>query len=215
MQPETNGLSVVLLGNFNPKIFQPQWFAAQGLLRGLEAEDADIEIVHNDITIFCLDWLRLEVTRERFLAATEQEAYFEILIDFINGAFSLLKHTPIGMMGINSDAHYRLRSEEKWHGIGDKLAPKDVWKGILEKPGMRRLDMYEPRENGPKGHARIRVEPSKKCHPGIYVNYNDHFEVEDPPNVIGCEEIISMLLFHWQQSVGKADSIALNLIDRS
>ena len=31
-QPNIYGHSIVLIGNFNPKIFQPAWFGAEGLL---------------------------------------------------------------------------------------------------------------------------------------------------------------------------------------
>jgi len=81
MKAELSGINIVILGSFNPKIFQPAWFAANELIRKLEAEEADTEIIHNDISIFRIgDWLRLEVTRDRFNASTEQEAYFEVLV---------------------------------------------------------------------------------------------------------------------------------------
>ena len=32
-RPEIKAFSIVLLGDFNPKIFQPAWFSAQGLIR--------------------------------------------------------------------------------------------------------------------------------------------------------------------------------------
>lgn len=72
-QPEIHSISIVLLGAFNPKIFQPAWFAFEELIRKQEAEEANIEIVHPDAVSFALEWLRLQVTRERFTASTTQE----------------------------------------------------------------------------------------------------------------------------------------------
>jgi hypothetical protein len=47
--PEIQGISIVLLVDFNPKIFQPAWFAAQNLIRQQEADEATIHIkVHPD-----------------------------------------------------------------------------------------------------------------------------------------------------------------------
>ena len=51
MKAELSGINIVMLGSFNPKIFQPAWFAANELIRNLEAEEADTQIIHNDISI--------------------------------------------------------------------------------------------------------------------------------------------------------------------
>jgi hypothetical protein len=40
--PEIQGISVVWLGDFNPKIFQPAWFAAEGLIRSRSTEWARV-----------------------------------------------------------------------------------------------------------------------------------------------------------------------------
>lgn len=212
MKIEQSGLGVVLLGSFNPKIFQPAWFAAQKLIRDLEAEEANTEVIHNDITVFSLEWFKLEVTRERFFVSTEQEAYFEILMDFVLGTFSLLSHTPVGTLGINTSLHYRVRDDKEWHAIGDKLAPKEPWKDILKNPGLRRLEMEEPREGGPNGVMRIKIEPSRKFHPGIYINVNDHYVIENPKNTIDCKEIIKILGAYWDKSVNRSKKIAEDLL---
>ena len=71
MQPdaEIRGMSIVLLGDFNPKIFQPAWFGGHGLIRPTEADEAEVEIVHSEVTKFRLDWVVLQVTRDRLEAA--------------------------------------------------------------------------------------------------------------------------------------------------
>jgi hypothetical protein len=213
VRPEIQGVSIVLLGDFNPKIFQPAWFAAQGLIGTLESEEAEanVEIIHPDVTIFRLDWLTLQVTRERFLASTAQEAYVEVLRDLVFGTFTLLRHTPAGVMGINLDMHFRMRSEEEWHAFGDRLAPKEQWKGVLEKPGMRRLDMEGARPDGLRGYIRVRVEPSPRIHPGVYFSVNDHYTVENPAAVVGCDEIIDILGRHWGESIKRSENIISSL----
>ena len=70
--PDIQGVTVVFLGDFNPKIFQPAWFAVQGLIRQQEAEEANVEIIHPDVVSFSLEWLALQVTRERFAISTTQ-----------------------------------------------------------------------------------------------------------------------------------------------
>lgn len=201
-------MSIVLLGNFNPKIFQPAWFASQGLIREIEAQEAKTEIIHTDITIFSLEWLKLEVTRERVNIGTEQEAYFEALTDFVIGTFRILKHTPASKMGINSALHFRLKSVNAWYEIGHKLAPKEPWEGILNNPGMLRVEMQETRSKGPKGFARVRVEPSNVCYPGIFVNVNDHYELNETKSIMSCEKIIDILEAYWRTSMQNSKLIA-------
>ena len=86
-------LNIVLIGDFNPHIFQPDWFILQGLLGKKEGESAKVEVIHSDLTVFNLDWLRFEVTRTRVVAMTKDERYHEIMRDLIIGTFSILLHT--------------------------------------------------------------------------------------------------------------------------
>ena len=46
IEPEISGVSVVLLGDFNPAIFTPAWFALHDLLPESVADDADLRIAH-------------------------------------------------------------------------------------------------------------------------------------------------------------------------
>ncbi len=45
-------VSIVLVGSFNPAIFQPMWFAANELIGRADAENAEVAVVHPDITQF-------------------------------------------------------------------------------------------------------------------------------------------------------------------
>jgi len=212
--PEIQGVSVVWLGDFNPKIFQPAWFAAEGLIRKQEAEKANIEIIHPEAVSFTLEWLRLQATRERFFVATTQEPYYEVVRDLVLGTFSLLRHTPVHKMGINTDMHFRMGSEDAWHAFGHRLAPKDLWQGILENPGMRSLTMEESRPDGYKGYIRVKVEPSARAHPGVYININDHYEVADPKSVIGSDEIRTLFERVWGESLRRSAHIAYTLLEK-
>jgi hypothetical protein len=212
--PEIQGISVVWLGDFNPKIFQPAWFAAVDLVRKQEAEEANIEIIHPEVVSFSLEWLILQVTRERFFVSTSQEPYYEVVRDLVLGTFTLLRHTPIHKMGINMDMHFRMRSEDAWHAFGHRLAPKDLWQGILENPGMRSLTMEGGRPDGCKGYIRVKVEPSERVHPGVYVNINDHYEVADPKSVVGNDEIRILFERSWSESLQRSRRIAYAFLEK-
>lgn len=56
LTPQLSGISLALIGSFNPEIFHPAWFGAENLVRPGEVKAAveNIEVVHKDITVFPL-----------------------------------------------------------------------------------------------------------------------------------------------------------------
>jgi len=212
-KPEIEGVGIVLVGSLNPRIFQPAWFAAENLIREEEEQAAKIELIHRQVAIFSLDWLHLQVTDEQFMATTTQSSFYEPLRDLVLGTFRLLRHTPIRMMGLNRDCHFRMSSEEAYHGLGHRLTPKEPWAGILKEPGMRSLTMEGLRPDNLKGYIRVRVEPSVRVHPGVFININDHYEVKDAATVRGCDEIIDILDREWKSSLDRSAEIASLLLE--
>ena len=79
--PQIRGLTIVLIGDFNPTIFQPAWFAAQGFITDEEARTAAIGIIHPDVTAFELSWLKLQVDRERFFSMCLAPPYFPQVVE--------------------------------------------------------------------------------------------------------------------------------------
>lgn len=214
-RPNKEGISIVLVGDFNPKIFQPAWFAAQDppLIPKLEAEEAKVEIIHPDVVIFEVDWFRLQATRDRFLISTAQASRYEFLRDLVVGTFQLLQHTPIRAMGINKDTHWGVGSEDVWHKFGHRIAPKEVWNGVLEKPGLLSLAIRGVRTDDYDGNINVKVEPSRQIHPGIYFNVNDHYSVKEPETVLGCNEMMDILRTCFHQSIKRSDNIARDLVE--
>ncbi len=211
MRPQLvyQGVNVVLRGDFNAAIFHPSWLASEDLIRSQEAEAAEIEIVHPKVAVFTAEWLRLRVFDGRFQAGTVQEAYYEALRDLVVGVFTLLNHTPLRLMGINRDFHYRLESEETWHKVGHRLAPKEDWKETLSNPGMRSVIMEGQRPDSLDGYIRVKVEPSNRVQFGVYVEVNDHYElfsVSDTPR--GTSRAIDILSKQWSESMERGLAIA-------
>lgn len=217
IEPKEYRSSIVLIGHFNPLIFRPHWFAANGLIGSEEAMNAEVEVTHKEIVIFSLEWVKITVDRDRFVA------------DFVGGRDvrgwdlvvktfkEFLQHTPIQKMGINNSVHFSVADQDVMDRIGDTLAPKEPWgewKDTLEKAkkgktrsGMRSLTMQQSiRDDGWQGHIHARVEPSVKHFPGISVTVNDHYAIEDT-DVEGCAEIISCLEENWSKSMDRSEWI--------
>ncbi len=216
-QPKIKEHSIVLIGNFNPKIFQPAWFAAQGLLSQQEAEAVKIEIIHSSVVVFSTNtnWMRMEVTGERFIVRTSQEPYDVVIRDLILGTFDLLRYTPIKQMGINREMHFQLNSEESWHKAGHLLTPKAIWDGILNEPGMLSVQMRESkRQDDLKGNINVKVEPSKSVHPGLFISVNNHIETEKQLTTEGSVELMAILNKHWERIYKRSEEIMDSLLER-
>lgn len=213
LRPELEGVTIVLRGAFNPRIFQPAWFASEDLVRKGEADAAEIEVIHKEIAVLSLGNFKLQVMEDRFTASTSDAPSVEPLRDLVLATFRLLRHTPIIQMGINTDAHFKLASEDAWHELGHKLAPKEHWSGLLENPGMKTLVMQGARPDEYDGHIHVRVEPTTKAkvHPGIFVSVNDHCQLE-AETVTGAEKILLILENGFEASVKRARDIAQKIV---
>lgn len=215
-KPEIEGYNIVLVGKLNPTIFQPAWFASEGLIRDQERDAAAIEIIHPDVVKFRLDWLNLTVTRENFSVETVQDSYYEALTNLVQGTFSLLSHSPVTMMGLNVSAHHRCRDVESWNAIGHRLAPKEhLWNDLLQEPGMNTLTVQGLRPDGHRGIIRVTVEPSGQVIPGVFVRVNDHYEIEDQENPQGCREMLDILEAEGPASIVRSREIIDAVVERA
>lgn len=211
---ETDAAVIVLIGAFNPSIFQPSWLAAHGLIRNQEAEQAEIGVVHREISAFAADWLRLQVTTDRFVAQTTDTAHFPALRDLVVATFELLEHTPFDKLGVNRLMHYRMPTIEKWHAFGHLLVPKTAWREVLgEEAGMRSLVVVgkELEENGFKTNVTVRVEPSARVLPGVFFEVNDHSETTGEDS---GRRLLTRLRERWEAPLDRARSIAEHLLSQ-
>lgn len=210
--PQMETAHVVILGKLNPAIFHPAWFSAQHLLRPQETQDAEVQLVHPDAAVMRMEWLQLQVVRERFQASTTQSQYFEPLRDLVSGIFSLLAYTPVTALGINRDFHFSLESERQWHALGHKLAPQENWPG-LKRPGLFHLTVQGEREDNIKGYIRVIVEPSPGFSHGVYVSVNHHFELAgESDQTSGAARMVELLSSYWEQSMTASSAIAQDLL---
>jgi hypothetical protein len=181
------------------------------LIREQEATHVEGIVFGNDVAAFKVDWLRLQVTPERFEAVTDDPSHVEPLRDLVLAIFGLLEHTPFNQMGLNRHLHYQMESPEAWHQFGDTLAPKSPWTALLSQPGLRSLTMEGYRSEAPHGRIQIHVEPSPKVSPGIYFGINHHFEFTEPNS---GRKLMAILLQQWQVAQAFARQAAETLLNQ-
>jgi hypothetical protein len=208
--PEISAATIVLRGSFNPRIFQPEWFAKQQLLPQQEADTSDIKIIIQQISHFETERFVIQVTEDRFVAASKPNANPAPLRDLVRGTFFILEHTPVTMMGLNHQMHFKMDSEERWHQVGDKLAPKDGWRQILEgRPGMLSLTITTQKDNPKGSKVNVKVEPSVRIPLGVFFEVNEHYQA---PETEELKALMGVLEERWEESQIYASRIASHIL---
>lgn len=194
----------MLVGSFNPTIFHPEWFLRQNLLPQTEVEAAKISVIVPQVCDFQTERFHIQVTTERFLALSNAVTNPATLKDLVLGTFFVLEHTPGRALGLNRQMHFPLASEELWHRVGDRLAPKDGWKGILKhRPGMRSLTIEAAGEDGTK--ITVKVEPSPQLKFGVYFDTNEHYQA---PKNAPMKTLMDIVRERWEDAYNYAAEIA-------
>lgn len=209
--PEISGANIVLLGSFNPKIFQPEWFVRQNLLPGEEAQAADIKLIVQQISHFETERFIVQVTEDRFTAASKPNANPAPLRDLVQGAFFILEHTPVTAMGLNCQMHFPMESEAAWHEVGDRLAPKQIWKEILPgRPGMASLTILTTKEEPKGAQVRVRIEPSVLVKQGVFFETNEHYPAPEADALKGLMQILGD---RWEEAQNYASGLVDHILD--
>lgn len=126
--------SIVLLGNFNPALFHPEWFDRYKILpaqeiqsaEGLDVKQEEIQykgkklviknsppplIVTPDFTQLTFPSLQILVQQDRFECKTIQRSNFNLVLDVIFKTFSLLNHCIVNAVGTNFEGNWKYKEE--------------------------------------------------------------------------------------------------------
>jgi len=207
--------SIVFVGDFNPVIIQPFWLANKKLIREEEAINAKIDVIHNELVKYSLDWADIEINKFRCEFRTSKSPYFEPLKDLAVNVFRILKETPIRQLGINHIYDFSLVNQKKMYDFGNRLCPLNMWNESLEKPRVLHVEVQEPkRRDGKNGVVRVRVTPSdKKIDFGVTININDHYDLGTDERGTNLE-IVKILEENWSTSNKRVSEIIENLFTK-
>lgn len=218
--PEFSGSVIVLVGSFNPQIFQPEWFARQGLLPKEQVEAAEIKVIAPAISHFETEQFIMQVTHDKFYAGSKPNADPAPLRDLVQGTFFILEHTPVTAMGLNCMLHFSMESEDAWHQVGDKLAPKDPWIDQFEgSAGLQSLSVTTSRgsktggwreETYPGARYTARIEPSVQVKFGVYFETNENYPAPKDEPLRGLMKILGE---RWGDCQIYASNVANHILD--
>lgn len=215
----SSNVSVVLVGSFNPLIFQPQWLSDHGIVGEAEAKQAvqeqRLEVLHPQVTSLNLAWMNLLVTLERFAVTVTEEPLIRAS-DFSASCFGLLSHTPVRALGLNRTVVFKAPSEAAWHALGDAIGPKEPWAKFLEggeasgkrTGGLRVLLMERSlRPDNLTGYIRVKVEAVEGSPLHTLVEVNDHFQLATSIESVPADRAVEMIRGQWDASMSRATEI--------
>ena len=225
LQIESRSWSIVMLGSFNPVIFQPAWLAAQGLVSREQADASSEVLVHEQVTSFQIGDFELKCEHGRFQIQTSNTPQIALL-DFCTKLFGeVLPHTKIESFGINTHLEVLAENIVERTAIGRKLAPTDAWgrfgKEIEalsddEPGGMSFLAMRKPIiTDGWHGYVEARLAPtvgaSKKT--GIAATINAHHVLNDYADGEGADRAARLLNDQYEHCLREADSYLSEVLE--
>lgn len=209
---EKEGASVVMVGSFNPSIFQPRWLASLGMIRAEEADSATISTIQVQVADFQTEWFRMQVLQNRFLLQSLDATHYGPIHDLVAGIFRLLPHTPVNRLGIARWFHYRMESTEVWHEVGNKLAPKEFWHPLVETPGLRSMMMQGRRTGAESGTLFVKIEPSLVIQPGVFIEVTEEYAAHGDEDLADAKWVPERLDKHWEPIMKYAEDVSQGLL---
>ncbi len=218
IEPEHGSVSIVLIGDFNPAIYTPAWFALNEILPQDVVDSAKLEVAHPEFSSFSTKWLQLQVTHERFHAVTQSIPNIQVQKFVVRTHKVHLSHTPLRAVGINREVHFRVTNSIVLNKVCKMLAPTAPWGGIAEElkldgnqNGMVSLTMtqFQPEGRPLGGKINVTVEPSvliDNGRSGFYIRVNDHYQIDDKTND-SRTKLLKFLEDDFELSIQRADKI--------
>lgn len=213
MKPDVKSASIVLVGNFNPSIFHPQWFAAHDVISQSEADEADLRIATPQVSSFSLTWGNLQVTPDQFVINCKNPSLFAMLQDLVLKTFDILGHTPVSAMGINMEQKWFSKNDTEHRKFGDRIAPKEKW-SFMAEPGLRDIVMEEQqRPDDYSGYIQVRIQALREKQKSILISINDHYYIPKYETSLGAEPVMEILRENWTTSNEHSETIIKNVIE--
>ncbi len=201
---------VVLVGNFNPSIFQPEWFIRKGIVEEWDYTGNENITIPDLAKVEFTDDRKLSVLFNKFALMATRASEYQTLHDIVLNTFNILSETPVDQMGMNYSILVEIDSE-KWKDFGYHLAPKDPWikhaeyvSGLDEVKqdivGLIEITYNLPRPDGLLGHVRPSIKAIDISKRIVSFSINSHVEIPDKSAI----EMTKILDNSWDNSLSFA-----------
>ncbi|MCP4408502.1 MAG: hypothetical protein GY807_12205 [Gammaproteobacteria bacterium] len=186
--------SVVLLGDFNPAIFSPDWILRHLDFSVDDGEKPEIKFIHGEISDFMMSDIRFTTERNRFMitsASHDIELIASLALQMFN---EVLVHTPMWAYGVNFEKHIDFVSHETRNKIGRELCPLEPWGSWASdfdnadpelNSGLSNISMKKIHSKKPEIYEVFSIQPSNISDmkgTGIFFKINNHFGDKNQSN---------------------------------
>lgn len=220
----------VVLGDFNPAIYTPDWFEKNNLIGEGDASIARDgraainPLVSHQVTNFDTDWFTIQVLENK-LTLSSKGVLTPALKDLAVGIFQLLPHTPVVAMGMNFIGQFKLNDIHEQCLVGDVFAPKAIWNSLYPEDHFAGLEnmtiriQHGSREDGTdsKDEKRILIQRSANFKFGIGLSLNDHHDLIDgyEDNFSPAERVVDIVVSQWESVWAEAERIFDQILSNS
>ncbi len=206
---EERATTIVLIGRFNPRIFQPMWFDAKGLLSEADVDPQSL-VMTDGFAAFQTELFGLLCAQERCqFTTTATTPSPDVIRDLVLGTFTLLKETPIWECGINHVGHIP-PSVRRWDDIAAQFGDPQRTFVVLDDQQLQTIEVRAQRDDEREGSRTVQLQPSTHLEGGVWFALNDHVAVRSQPDVaetVRAAEAMTVLENIWDPSVGVADDV--------
>jgi hypothetical protein len=212
--------SIVLVGNFNPSIFHPEWFIRHEIVPAWNYpgrshsgdEVAAVAVLPDLAQVEFPDQRNLHVMLNKFTLRCTRASEYLTIKDIVTSTFDILQETPITQMGMNYQAVIQLADRDLWLKFGEQIAPKSPWLAAapyindLDKEkqsvlGLLEMTMQMPRPDDLKGYIRPTLRAVDLDSRKLSISINNHVVIEDN----NAATMIDHLNNQWEQALVFAD----------
>ncbi|MCE6957598.1 hypothetical protein LAZ40_00735 [Cereibacter sphaeroides] len=225
IEPDISGSSIVMVGDFNPAIFHPEWMFSHGVEDSVPDDQVNLDVCHRDVSRFLISDTAYYVDVDRFQIQTAVAPWVQIFDKASRVFGELLTHTPIRALGINRDIHFKVPTVETRTRIGRTLAPIGPWGAFGDEMeaddpskvgGLVSLAMRSVSERD--GYAltkNVKVEPSAqlKGNTGIYMQVNFHFMLTEPKAAEGSKRAMEVLRDEFEPTMSESEIIFNSIME--
>ena len=220
IRPELSSCSIILLGRFDPLVFQPYWLIAKGIESEANAPAKGKFIIVPQLAHYLFDTREYRVEPESFRVSTTEAPWVKILEASTSIFGQHFKNIEISRFGVNISVHFKLADVASRTKLFRKLAPIKPWgeygqameiedpkiAGGLVSLGMVKKSIFD----GYSLDTVVKTETSVMApETGVYMEVSCNHVLHNLPAGHGSEQAIQLL----GQRFNKSTEEAVRIID--
>lgn len=172
-------LLIIFYGAFNPLIFDKYWFAKNKLIGEVEAENLEVEFLHEKGVSLRFDYCDFRSDNERIIFKIDQTAFLTQTIDLVKGFLLSLKTIPIGGAEFDIYPHFDLREEDEVDKFFNVLSPKPFWDNLLADTKIDNIELKQKRKEKYSHGLNIEISKCPKSEKLIHIYLRDIYLYKD------------------------------------